>query len=105
VNYLFNFPISLKVKKYDQLNQILKFYKNIKINQLKKMDNIFNQDPLFNISKLDFFNLSLKPENLEWEKFLEEMLLLRYSSFRFSYLQGNYESMLYFLTLLEGNFL
>lgn len=69
------------------------------------MDNILNQEPLFNLSRLDFFNLSLKPENLEWEKFLEEMLLLRYSSFRLSYLQSNYESMLYFLTLLEGNFL
>jgi hypothetical protein len=69
------------------------------------MDNILNQDPLFNLSKLEFFNLGLKPENSEWEKFLEEMLLLRYSSFRFSYLQSNWDSMLYFLTLLEGNFL
>ena len=69
------------------------------------MDNILIQEPLFNLSKLDFFNLGLKPENLEWEKFMEEMLLLRYTSFRFSYLQNNYESMLYFLTLLEGNFL
>jgi hypothetical protein len=69
------------------------------------MENILNQEPLFNLTKLDFFNLSLKPDNLEWEKFLEEMLLLRYSSFRLCFLQGNYESMLYFLTLLEGNFL
>jgi hypothetical protein len=69
------------------------------------MDNILIQEPLFNLSKLDFFNLGLKPENLEWEKFMEEMLLLRYTSFRFSFLQNNYESMLYFLTLLEGNFL
>ena len=69
------------------------------------MDNILIQDPLFNLSRLDFFNLGLKPDNMEWEKFLEDMLLLRYTSFRFSFIEKNYESMLYFLTLLEGNFL
>lgn len=69
------------------------------------MDNILVQEPLFNLSRLEFFNLTIKPENLEWEKYVEEMLLLRYISFRFSYLENNYESMLYFLTLLEGNFL
>ena len=52
-----------------------------------------------------FFNLSIKPDNIEWIKYLEEMLLLRYINFRFCYIEKNYESMLYFLTLLEGNFL
>jgi len=69
------------------------------------MDNILIQDPLFNLTRLDFFNLALKSDNLEWEKFLEDMLLLRYTSFRFCYIEKNFESILYFLTLLEGNFL
>jgi len=69
------------------------------------MDNILLQDPLFNLTRLDFFNLSLKSDNLEWEKFLEDMLLLRYTSFRFCFIEKNADSMVYFLTLLEGNFL
>lgn len=69
------------------------------------MDNLLIQEPLFNLSRLEFFNLGINSENFEWEKYIEEMLILRFNSFRFSYLEKNYETMLYFLTLLEGNFL
>ena len=66
---------------------------------------LLKQDPLFNLSKLDFFNLNLNSENSNWEKFLDEMIGLRYFSFRLSCLQNNKEMMKYFLNLLEGNFL
>ena len=66
---------------------------------------IIQQDPLFNLSRLDFFNLTIKSDNLEWEKFTEEMLLLRYINFRYAHIYNNYEMMKYFLNLLEGNFL
>lgn len=68
-------------------------------------NNILKQDPLFNLTRLDFFNLSLKSDNLEWEKYTEEMLLLRYINFRYSFIYKNYEMLLYFLHLVEGNLL
>ena len=64
-----------------------------------------HQDPLFNLSKLDFFGLKIRHDNSEWEKFSEEMLLLRFINFRYSFLYRNYDMMLYFIHLLEGNFL
>jgi hypothetical protein len=67
--------------------------------------NIMQQEPLFNLTKLDFFGLKIKNDNLEWEKFSEEMLLLRYINFRYSFIYNNYEMMKYFIHLLEGNFL
>ncbi len=63
------------------------------------------QEPLFNLTKLDFFNLSIRSDNLEWEKYLEEMLLLRFINFRYSHIYRNYDMMRYFLNLIEGNFL
>ena len=66
---------------------------------------LLKQEPLFNLSKLDFFNLNLNAENANWEKFLEEMIGLRYFSFRLCCLQKNSEMMKYFLNLIEGNFL
>jgi hypothetical protein len=67
--------------------------------------NLTFQDPLFNLSSLDFFNLSIKSDNLEWEKYLEDMLLLRFINFRFAFIYQNFEMMKYFLNLVEGNFL
>lgn len=67
--------------------------------------NLACQDPLFNLSQIDFFNLSIKSDNLEWEKYLEDMLLLRFINFRFSFIYKNFEMMKYFLNLVEGNFL
>jgi hypothetical protein len=67
--------------------------------------NLSFQDPLFNLTRLDFFNLTIKSDNLEWEKYLEDMLLLRFINFRFSHIYKNFEMMKYFLNLVEGNFL
>jgi hypothetical protein len=67
--------------------------------------NIFYQDPLFNLKGLDFFNLSIKPENTEWDKFLEDVLLLRYINFRYAYIYKNMDMIKYYLNLLEGFFL
>ncbi len=67
--------------------------------------NLLKQDPLFNLSKLEFFNLSLKSDNSYWDKFIEDMVGLRYFSFRLCSLHNNYDMMKYFLNLLEGNFL
>ena len=66
---------------------------------------LVKQDPLFNLSRLEFFNLSIKGDNLEWEKYLEDMLLLRFINFRFAHIYKNLEMMKYFLNLVEGNFL
>ena len=66
---------------------------------------LFEQDPLFNLKRLDFFGLTIKSDNLEWEKYSEDMLLLRYINFRYSFIYRNYEMMQYFLHLVEGNFL
>jgi hypothetical protein len=63
------------------------------------------QEPLMNLTKLDFFNLALKPDNNNWEKFLEDMIVTRYYSFRLAFVHKNYDGMKYFLNLLEGNFL
>lgn len=66
---------------------------------------LLEQEPLFNLTKLDFFGLKIKSDNLEWEKYSEDMLLLRYINFRYAFINRNYEVMLYFLHLVEGNFL
>lgn len=63
------------------------------------------QEPFFNLTYLDFFNLDLSKTSTEWEKFIEDFLLLRYYSFRTSFIEKNYDTMRYFLILVEGNFL
>jgi hypothetical protein len=63
------------------------------------------QDPLFNLSQLNFFNLGIKSDNLDWEKYLEDMLLLRFINLRYAHIYKNYDMMKYFLNLVEGNFL
>jgi hypothetical protein len=67
--------------------------------------NVLVQAPLFNLSRLDFFNLQMRSDNSEWEIFLEEFLHIRYLSFRQSYINKNMEMTIYYLNLLEGNFL
>lgn len=66
---------------------------------------ILKQEPLFNLSRLDFFGLQMKSDNSDWDKYLEEMLLLRFYNFRISYIGRNIEFLQYFLILLESNFL
>jgi hypothetical protein len=66
---------------------------------------ILKQDPIFNLTRLDFFNLGMTPNNTEWEKYIEDMLLLRFYCFRLCYVERNYDMLKYFLNLLEGNFL
>ena len=63
------------------------------------------QEPIFNLSYLDFFGLDLNKNNLDWDKFMEDFLLLRFYSFRTSFIEKNYDTMKYFLILVEGNFL
>ena len=66
---------------------------------------ILNQEPLFNLTNLEFFNLSLMSDNLEWVNFIDEMLLFRFHYFRIGFIEKNYEFTYYFLNLLEGNFM
>ena len=63
------------------------------------------QEPIFNLSYLNFFGLDLNKNNLDWDKFMEDFLLLRFYSFRTSFIEKNYDTMKYFLILVEGNFL
>ena len=68
-------------------------------------EEIKNQDPLFNLSFLEFFNLQISEENLEWNKFIEDMLLLKFINIRYAHIYKNFDMILYFLNLVEGNFL
>jgi hypothetical protein len=68
-------------------------------------DEIKKQDPLFDLSFLEFFNLAIHGDNLEWDKYIEDMLLLRFINIRYAYINKNYDMILYFLNLIEGNFL
>jgi hypothetical protein len=67
--------------------------------------NIFKQEPLFNLNGLEFFNLAMRPDNQEWDRFLEDVLLLRYLNFRHAFINKNTEMLKYFVNLLEGFFL
>jgi hypothetical protein len=66
---------------------------------------VLKQEPLFNLTRLDFFNLAIKSDNQEWEKFIEEMTLLRFYCFRLGFVERNMDILKYFLNLVEGNFL
>lgn len=65
----------------------------------------FDQTPLFNFKHLEFFGLSITNKCNEWDKYLEEFLLFRFSYFRVFFVEGNVETLAYFLNLMEGNFL
>lgn len=65
----------------------------------------FDQSPLFNFSKIEFFGLKFSNKCNDWDKFLEEFLLFRYSYFRVFYVEKNISTLAYFLNLMEGNFL
>jgi hypothetical protein len=67
--------------------------------------NSFIQEPYFNLSGIDFFNLEIKNDNNEWEKFLDDVLLLRYINFRYSFQNRNFEFLKVFANLFEGFFL
>jgi hypothetical protein len=69
------------------------------------MEDVLRQDPLFNLTNIEFFNLSLRTDNFEWDKFIEEMLLLRFINLRYAHIYKNYDMILYFLNLVEGNLL
>lgn len=70
------------------------------------MDNsLINQSPLFNLTHCEFFGLSLKADNFEWDKFIEDMLLIKYYSFRMGHRYSDKDTMIYFLHLLEGKFM
>ena len=63
------------------------------------------QEPYLNISAIDFFNLEMRSDNSEWDKFLEDILLLRYINFRYSFQYKNFEFLKVFANLFEGFFL
>jgi hypothetical protein len=67
--------------------------------------NTLVQEPYLNLSGLDFFNLEIRNDNSEWDKFLEDVLLLRYINFRYSFQNRNYEFLKFFANLFEGFFL
>ena len=64
-----------------------------------------NQTPLFNYSYLEYFDLKINTKCNEWDKFLEEFLLLRFVYFRDSFQKENLDFFAYFTNLLEGSFL
>lgn len=66
---------------------------------------LVNQFPIFNLTNVDFFGLSLKSDNSEWEKFIEDMLIFKYYYFRESHRYNDRDSMTYFLFFLEGKFM
>lgn len=63
------------------------------------------QEPYLNLSGIDFFNLEIRSDNSEWDKFLEDVLLLRYINFRYSFQYKNFEFLKIFANLFEGFFL
>jgi len=64
------------------------------------------QAPLFDLSYLDLFDLKINNKNVsDWDRFLDEFLLLRFLYFRNSFQEGNIEFISYFTNLLEGSFL
>lgn len=66
---------------------------------------LLNQSPLFNLTKSDFFDLSISNSaNKNWDEFFEDFLLLKMHSFRTAHAIKNKESMEYFLFLVEGKF-
>ncbi len=67
--------------------------------------NSLSQSPYFDLSDLEFFNLNIRNDNSEWDKFLEDVLLLRFINFRYSFQYKNIEFMKVFVNLLEGFFL
>lgn len=68
-------------------------------------NDIKNQEPLFNLTNLEFFNLSITEDNFLWDRYIEDMLLLRFINFRYAFLYKNKEMIFYFINLLEGNLL
>jgi hypothetical protein len=68
-------------------------------------NNILIQDPIFNLTKLEFFNLSFKSDNQEWDKFLEELLIQRFLNVRTSFQEKNLINFKHYIHLVEGNFL
>ncbi len=66
------------------------------------LSSLLSQDPIFDLSSVNFFGLTFTAENQEWEKFIDDLLLLRFSYFRICYIEGNIEFINYFLNLLEG---
>ena len=65
----------------------------------------FDQSPLFNLNNLEIFGFKLSNKSNEWDKYLEEFLLFRYSYFRIFFIEGNIEKLTYFINLMEANFL
>lgn len=65
----------------------------------------YDQSPLLNFNFLSLFDLSISPKCNDWDRFLEDFLLFRYNYFRQSFQVDNIEFMIYFLNLVEGNFL
>lgn len=63
------------------------------------------QHPLFDLSYLDLFNLKIAHNNQEWDKFLDDTLLLRYSYMRICFQENNLHFFAYFLNFLEGSFM
>lgn len=64
-----------------------------------------DQTPLLNFNFLDLFDLKINPKCNDWDKFLEDFLLIRYNYFRSSFQAENVDFVSFFLNLVEGNFL
>ena len=66
---------------------------------------LWDQTPLFNLNYLELFGLKINSKCNEWDKFLDDFLMLRYLTMRTAFVEGYIESFSYFLFLVEGNFL
>ena len=64
-----------------------------------------SQPPLFDFSYLEYFDLKFTSSASDWDRFLEEFLIVRYAYFRDCFQKNNINFFTFFLNLLEGNFL
>lgn len=63
-----------------------------------------SQPPLFDFKYLKYFNMSFE-NSTDWNKFLEEFLIVRYINFRSNFQKENLYYIAFFANLIEGNFL
>lgn len=65
-----------------------------------------SQPPLFDYTYLDLFDMKINSRSSnDWDRFLEEFLIVRFLSFRQSFQNENFEFLCYFSNLLESSFI